>query len=518
MSFSCGSFDRIVIKMTSTLEVSDVLDAIARGLLDDLSLHYVGIWLTDAAGQCEQCSQASICIDRHRCLHLKVGIGAAGAENRREPCERISLNNPGIQQIIRKRGPFSKSAVGNGEFREIGSFCSRMGFSAYTIFPLFFRDEFFGILVPCGRHGMPAPEVEHLSLFASQSAIAIKNARLFSEVDALKKRLEEENTYLREELGLQHTFGHLLGESLKFRQVLQTAKQVALTDASVLILGETGTGKELLARAIHNLSPRKNAPLVMVNCPGLTPTLIESELFGHEKGAFTGAYNRKIGKFELADRGTLFLDEIGDLPVDVQAKLLRVLQESEFERVGGTRTLKVNTRIVAATNQDLAKAIQGGRFREDLYYRLNVFPVTLPSLRERKEDLPILAEHFIECFNRQFNKNIKGLTPEALERLRSYDWPGNVRELKNLIERAVILARGPLIGPRDMLNQATEPSMPPASSLRLEDIERSHLVRVLSESDWVVEGRKGAAAKLGLNPSTLRSRLKKLGIRKSVGC
>ena len=292
-------------------------------------------------------------------------------------------------------------------------------------------------------------------------------------------------------------------------------EQVAETDATVLILGETGTGKELFARAVHDLSPRKDRPLVKINCAALPPTLIESELFGHEKGSFTGALSRKIGRFELADEGTIFLDEIGDLPLELQAKLLRILQEGEFERLGNTSTIKVNVRVIAATNRDIEKEVADGNFREDLYYRLNVFPLTVPPLRKRKKDLPLLVQTFVSKFCKKLGKNIEMIPKDVMDRIEAYSWPGNVRELENIIERAVIVSSGNSLQINDSLVTKTTNSKN-TSQVTLQDAERDHILNILKDTDWVISGNKGAAKILDLNPNTLRSRMQKLGISRST--
>ena len=329
------------------------------------------------------------------------------------------------------------------------------------------------------------------------------------EVAALKDRLEAENLYLQEEI--RSHFEEIVGDSEVMRKVLYKVEQVAATDATVLILGETGTGKELIARALHRLSPRRERPLVKVNCAALPASLIESELFGHEKGAFTGALSRKSGRFELADSGTLFLDEIGDLPLELQAKLLRVLQEGEFERLGGAKTMKVDVRILAATNRDLERAIVEGTFRSDLYYRLTVFPVELPPLREREGDIPLLVRHFIGRKRGKFGSRVEKVTREAMERLAGYPWPGNVRELENVIERALILSSGATLHLEESFAAVKTPAESPES---LAELERLHIHKILEACDWKIKGRGNAAERLKIAPATLRGRMKKLGLRR----
>ena len=333
------------------------------------------------------------------------------------------------------------------------------------------------------------------------------------EVSQLKNKLEEENVYLREEIKLAHNFDEIVGRSDATRYVLFKIEQVAPTDTSVLITGETGTGKELVARAIHSSSLRKDRPLVRVNCAALTPTLVESELFGHEKGAFTGATARKIGRFELANEATIFLDEIGELPLELQSKLLRVIQEGEFERLGSSKTIKVDVRIIAATNRNLKIAVEQGGFREDLWYRLNVFPITVPPLRDRKEDIPVLIEHFVQRFSQKVGKKISSISPGSLRILQDYAWPGNVRELANVLERAVINTNGAVLRIVDHFEKPQVDALT-QSDKTLEEMEKEYIIRILDSTGWKIDGRRGAAKILGLNPSTLRTRMTKLGIQK----
>jgi formate hydrogenlyase transcriptional activator len=336
------------------------------------------------------------------------------------------------------------------------------------------------------------------------------------ELHELKNQLEAENIYLQEELRHDQAFGDIVGQSSAIKYVLFKVSQVAPTDSTVLVMGETGTGKELVARAIHDASKRKDRPLIRVNCAALSPTLIESELFGHERGAFTGAAARKPGRFELANTGTLLLDEIGELPLDLQGKLLRVLQEGEFERVGSGKTIKTDVRIIASTNRDLKQAVESGKFREDLWYRLNVFPITTPPLRDRRDDIPILTEHFARTFARKFSKELTAVSPETLTGLCTYSWPGNVRELANVIERAIITLRGPVLKIHEDF-PIREADMLAASVKTLEDMERDHIVKVLEDLNWRIDGPRGGARVLGINPSTLRTRMTKLGIQKPNG-
>jgi transcriptional regulator with GAF, ATPase, and Fis domain len=350
------------------------------------------------------------------------------------------------------------------------------------------------------------------------------------EIRRLKERLEAENVYLRTEVSGVHRYGELVGQSEGILKVLQQINQVAGTDMTVMVLGETGTGKELVARAVHGQSMRRERPLVKVNCSALPGELIESELFGHEKGAFTGATARQVGRFELADGGTIFLDEVGDLPLKLQAKLLRVLQEGEFERLGSGKTIKVDVRVIAATNRNLAEALQRGRFRPDLYYRLNVYPIGLPPLRERVEDVGLLAEAFLREASRRLGRLFDPISEEVLEALKSYEWPGNIRELQNVIERAAVISTGRQLqlpeewalleswkAPANASMPTTgvhHPEKRPLDEGSLDEVGRNYILQILEQTRWRIEGPKGAAAILGLNPSTLRSRMLKLGIRR----
>ena len=354
-------------------------------------------------------------------------------------------------------------------------------------------------------------DLEFLQQVAKQVAVAVDNALAYQQIEALKNQLAKEKLYLEEEIRTDHNFDEMIGESAALKRILKEVETVAPTDSTVLIQGETGTGKELIARAIHDLSERRDRTFVKMNCAAIPTGLLESELFGHERGAFTGAIAQKIGRFELAHQGTLFLDEVGDIPLELQSKLLRVLQEQEFERLGSTKTIKVNVRLIAATNQELVHMVGDKRFRSDLYYRLNVFPVTLPPLRERSDDIPLLVRYFAQKYARQMNKQIETIPAEVMSALSKYHWPGNIRELENLIERSVILSQGPdLHVPLGELKGSTTTA--PDESTTLEVAERKHILRILKETNWVIGGASGAAARLGMKRTTLQSKLRKLGI------
>jgi formate hydrogenlyase transcriptional activator len=387
------------------------------------------------------------------------------------------------------------------------------GIKTLICVPLITRNGTLGTLnVGFARaHRAAESDIAILGQIAKQIAVAVENATAFGQISKLKDKLAEEKLYLEDELRTDRNFSEMVGESAAFKGILKQVETVAPTGASVLILGETGTGKELIARAIHQLSERSERTFVKLNCAAIPTGLLESELFGHEKGAFTGAIQQKIGRLELADKGTLFLDEVGDIPLELQPKLLRAIQEREFERLGSTRTIKVDFRLVAATNRDLQQMVGDREFRADLFYRLNVFPIHVPPLRERPDDVPLLVRYFTQKFSRRMNRGIETIPAKAMARLTRYSWPGNIRELENLIERAVILSPGESLRIPDPNGGGSDTSRP-ASALTLEDAEREHIIRAVNETDGRIGGPGGAAARLGLKRSTLQSRMKKLGI------
>src|SRR6202162_650731 len=399
------------------------------------------------------------------------------------------------------------------------------GLQAVCCIPLIHHGHTFGTLNLASRRlDFFTPEdVELLQPVAAQVAIAVDNALAFKEIDALKNKLAEEKLYLEEEIRSEFNFEEIVGESPALKRALAQVELAAPAGTAVLLLGETGTGKELFARAIHNLSPRRDRTFVKINCAAIPSGLLESELFGHEKGAFTGAISQKIGRFELADRGTLFLDEVGDLPLELQPKLLRVLQEQEFERLGGNRTQHVDVRVVAATNTDLAQLVAEKKFRSDLYYRLNVFPIQLPALRERPEDVPALVTHFVKMFSRRMGKQVDSIPPETMAAFQWYSWPGNIRELQNLVERSVILSRDGVL-PNPLHKKQTELMIPGphrartfhSSMAALEDADRALILETLEQAGWIVGGPRGAAGKLGLKRTTLLAKMKRLGISRPI--
>jgi transcriptional regulator with GAF, ATPase, and Fis domain len=510
-----SSLDRVALEMTSMLELDAVLASITGGLVEDFGVALARVWLVEPGDPTMRLRASSGLSTRLDGTYARVPIGARK-----------------IGQIAATRQALSTNDVAHDERIADRAWAASNGLVSFAGWPLTFGDALEGVLATFSRRPLNDTELPRMALFAHQAAIAIKNARLFTAVTALEERLQAENAYLRREVaGDGDDAVAMLSPCKGLASVLAQIRQVAPTSATVLIHGETGTGKELIARALHELGPRRSKALVRVNCAALSPALIESELFGHEKGAFTGAQQQRTGRFELADGGTLLLDEVGELPLELQPKLLRVLQEQEFERVGGTKAVRVDVRIVSATNRDLAKAVEAGRFRADLFYRLAVFPIEVPPLRDRAGDCAVLADAFVRAQAHRLGKSLTGIAPAALDRLLAHDWPGNVRELANAIERAAIVASGSTIAEGDLpplarldvrgegkRAPAAEPAEPgePADT-RLETVEREHIARLLERTGWIIEGKKGAAALLGLAPSTLRSRMAHLGIRRSTG-
>jgi formate hydrogenlyase transcriptional activator len=403
------------------------------------------------------------------------------------------------------------------------------GVRSFAIVPLVARGRCLGTLAVASTRvdQYSESDVAFLQEVAAQVALAIENMTAYEQIAALTARLERENAYLQEEIDHEHDFAQMVGSSEALLAVLRRVDKVAPTDATVLVTGETGTGKELIARAIHSQSARRARPLVKVNCSAISAGLVESEFFGHVKGAFTGALERRLGRFQLADGGTIFLDEVGDLPPETQVKLLRVLQEHEFEPVGSNQTVRVDVRVIAATNRDLQAAVQAGRFRADLFYRLNVFPLEVPPLRERRADIAQLATFFLARYGKKFGKRVETVSRDTLDRLVAYDWPGNVRELQNVIERAVVLSPGTILElDGDLLRAAAARGAPPVTAAapplpdggladKLEALERAQITAALQRCGGVIEGARGAAGLLKIHPNTLRSRMDKLGIRRS---
>ncbi len=495
-------------RVVSNLDLRDLLRATAGSIRRLMQCDGVGFALPGANGRLQVYA-----------LDLPDGRGVV-----KEGYEPSAHGESGAERVLRTGEPLNRRAEDLVD--EIAAVDE--GTKALCHLPLPGRDGVLGVLTLGRREDQPfsQDEFEFLGQVAKQVGIAVENALAYGQIAELRDRLAEEKLYLEDEIRTELNFDEIVGRSDALRRVLTAIATVAPTDSTVLIYGETGTGKELIARAVHNLSARKSGAFVKLNCAAIPTGLLESEMFGHERGAFTGAISQRVGRFELASRGTIFLDEIGEIPLELQPKLLRVLQEREFERLGSSRTMRSDARLIAATNRDLDQLVAEGRFRSDLYYRLNVFPVRVPALRERPEDIPLLVRHFVQQFSRRLGKTIDAIPAETMSALTRYPWPGNIRELQNVVERAVILTSGPVLRVHtdDLRAQSAAPVSTPANGravaasrpdLRgaLEESERQQILTALEKSDWVVAGPEGAAARLGLKRSTLQSRMQKLGIR-----
>ncbi len=497
------------------------------------------IWLVEKGDLCATCKYRSVCPDQSRCFHLVAGRGGLTPTSGKSPQPYEDLD----ARLPLNFGPLGE-AVADRHLKVIRSpdqqpvsvagfeWARDAGILECGIRPIEFKGEVLGANVGFAREYVPDTFRPWSRIFADHMGAAIANARAFEQIKQLKAQLELENAYLQEEVVEARAFGELVGQSAALRHVVSQIDLVAPTEASVLILGETGTGKELVAHEIHRRSARKDRPLVRVNCASIPKELFESEFFGHARGSFTGAVRDRAGRFETAEGGTLFLDEIGEVPPDMQSKLLRVLQEKRYERVGEDRTRHANVRIIAATNRDLKKEAAAGRFREDLYYRLNVFPIQVIPLRERMDDVPLLAKHFVELSVRELKCAKPRLTRAGVTKLQNYDWPGNVRELRNVIERAVILARGGTLDFDLPIATSSTPPRPPTraaipeegaaesgflTEAELQRRERDNLIAVLEKAKWRIKGRNGAAELLGVKSTTLLARMKKWGLKRPAG-
>jgi len=515
-----------MVQMAQDLSLELVLDTVVAGIAACENVALTRIWLFGPGDLCATCHFAGECSDRRRCLHLVASAGTshvAGRDprNLHGAFRRFPLGRRKIGQVAASGEPLLASPLsGDEEWIADRDWFRAEGIRAFAAQPLSFRGEVLGVLALFDRKPLEDEELRWLRVFADHAAVSIANARAFEEIDRLRARLEDENRYLSEEVEVARGGAELVQESPAMRKVAQQVRIVAPTDATVLVTGESGTGKEVVARALHAHSARRDRPLVRVNCAAVPESLFESEFFGHVRGAFSGAVQDRVGRFELADGGTLFLDEIGEVPPAVQSKLLRVLQERELERVGDTRTRAVDVRVIAATNRDLRAEVDAGRFRQDLYYRLSVFPIELPPLRERRADVAPLVELFLRRASR--GGRVPKLAPGALERLERYGWPGNVRELQNAVERALILApRGPLrfddLAGAQPASSARRPDAPASRFLterELRELEKENLRTALVASGGKVFGPGGAAELLGMKPTTLASRLAALGIAK----
>ncbi|QDU72545.1 sigma-54-dependent Fis family transcriptional regulator [Mucisphaera calidilacus] len=488
------------------------------------------VWLIDRGDVCATCRLREECPDQSRCLHLVASAGRSEVD-RSDVWDRLDGRFMRFPLGVRKIGHVA--ATGDAvvvwdtsqEMKWVAdpAWAERESIRGLAAQPLVFRGEVIGVFAVFMRSVVEVDELIWYRMLADHVAAAIVNARAFAEIDRLKRRLEIENAYLREEVASEGAFGEMVGSSAALRNTTRQIEVVADTGASVLITGESGTGKELVAREIHRRSGRRDGPMIKVNCAAIPRDLYESEFFGHVEGAFSGAVRDRAGRFEAADGGTLFLDEVGEIPIELQSKLLRVLQEGTFERVGEARTRESDVRVVAATNRDLRAEVDAGRFREDLYYRLNVFPIEVAPLRQRREDIPELAHCFLEATCQRLNRPMLRLTKATVEELLRYGWPGNVRELQNVIERGVITSTGrslvvALPAADERATEAAEESEPERvlTAAEMRERERENIVRALEVSGGRVSGAGGAAALLGMRPSTLSSRMKALRLRRVI--
>jgi transcriptional regulator with GAF, ATPase, and Fis domain len=525
---------QLLLEIAQERSVEPLLKKIVERAVERTEFVFSQVWLIKKGDLCATCKYRPECPDQSRCLHLVAGRGRLLPEAGKGPQPFEDLN----ARIPLNYGPLGE-AVASGQLKVVRStdkqpvsvagfeWVREEGILECGIRPVEFKGEVLGATVGFAREHIPESFTPWGRIFADHVGSAIANARAFEEIQHLKAQLELQNSYLQEAVVEAKAFGNLVGHSAALKHIVSQIDLVAPTEASVLILGETGTGKELVAHEIHQRSARKDGPLVRVNCASIPRELFESEFFGHVRGAFTGALKDRAGRFETAEGGTIFLDEVGEIPLDIQNKLLRVLQEKRYERVGDDRTRRANVRVVAATNRNLKKEATAGKFREDLFYRLNVFPVQVPPLRERMDDIPLLAKHFVELSAKDLKCAKPRLTRAAIAKLQSYDWPGNIRELRNVIERAVILARG---GALDFDLPVTGPSVPVArpsaastssspqpkflTEAELQRRERDNLVQVLEAANWKISGADGAAELLGVKPTTLLSRMDKWGLKK----
>ncbi|MGE0882475.1 MAG: sigma 54-interacting transcriptional regulator [Blastocatellales bacterium] len=532
------SLQAVSLAIAQERAVETVLQKIVEGLVAQPGVALARLWLKGAGDVCARCPMRPECPDQTECLHLMASAGTP-TKIGIEDWSRLDgdfRRFPLAVRKIGKIGAFGKPLLLSNLSTESGwiarpKWAESEGIQSFAGQPLIFRGEILGVLAVFSRQPLEKQEFNWLRMFADHAAVALSNSRAFAEIERLREQLRLENDYLREEVKQERQFGDIIGQSPVLEKVLDQIKLVAPSEASVLILGESGTGKELIARAIHERSQRSIGPLVKVNCASIPRDLFESEFFGHVRGAFTGAIRDRVGRFQLADGGTLFLDEVGEIPLDLQSKLLRVLQEGTFERVGEEKTRRANIRLVAATNRDLRREIEAGSFRQDLFFRLSVFPIELPPLRERREDIPLLVLHFIQQANKQARCGNLQLTAEQMQRLKNYDWPGNVRELQNVIERAVILSRCgtqslnlDLILPDGEAEAAVQsfavartPTAAFVTQSEWEKLERENLMAALEAANWKIYGPGGAAELLGIKATTLASRLRSMGIMKIRG-
>ncbi|GAA4450195.1 sigma-54-dependent Fis family transcriptional regulator [Novipirellula rosea] len=523
----------LLLELAQRLQVDDALNLIVDRIAASPAVALARIWLIRPGAGCETCPLRQECPDQTRCLHLVASAGASVVD----PQRKFSRTDGAFRRFpigVRKVGRIAAT----GEPLEVGNLLGQPdwlvhpewaraeGIRGFGGQPLVYRGEVLGVLGVFSRTTINDEDLDWLRTIANHAAASIANASAWEEIESLRRRLEMENDYLQEEVRTRNAFGDMVGKSAALQKVAEQIELVAPTDSTVLITGESGTGKELVAREIHRRSSRSDRPLIKVNCAAIPRELYDSEFFGHTKGSFTGAVRDRVGRFELADAGTLFLDEIGEIPLDLQSKLLRVLQEGELERIGEEQTRRVNVRIIAATNRDLKNESDGGRFRSDLYYRLSVFPIELPPLSQRKEDIPLLAGHLLAQLARKLGRPVPRLTKANVHDLQRYDWPGNIREFQHVLERAMITSQaGRLrfqLDPVQAVNRKSTTAQPGIvaslddervmTAAELRQWEAANIRLALTQSNGKVSGVGGAAERLGMKPTTLASRIKSLGI------
>ena len=528
------SFKSLLLEIGKQRSLKDLLWLIVRRLADQPAVALARIWLIEPGDICPNCLMKSECPDQSHCLHLKASAGLPASDPQTEwarldgEFRRFPLGVRKVGQIASKGQPIVIKEIEEGsKWMARPDWVKQESIRGFHGQPIIYQDETLGVLALFSRTPVPDDAPTWLRMVADHVAVAIANARAFEEIEQLKTHLELENMFLKEEMLEAQAFGEIVGQGPAIASLVNQIELVAPTQATVLIHGESGTGKELVAREIHRRSQRKDRPLVRVNCASIPRELYESEFFGHVKGAFTGALKDRPGRFEAADRGTLFMDEVGEIPLEMQSKLLRVLQEGEYERVGEEKTRNVDVRVVAATNRNLSKEVEAGRFRKDLYYRLNVFPIEVAPLRHRKEDIPVLAATFLDLVRKKLNCTGRDLTQAEVMKLQSYDWPGNVRELQNVIERAVISSRCGTVkfqlpDPQHAATSDAKPQNTTSSRTGVEVVteeemrerEKANLLAALQHTGGKIYGSGGAAEILGVKPTTLLSRIKKMGITK----
>ena len=535
----------IALSVANEQSAKVVFSKIVKGLADDSNIVLARIWLIEPGDICDNCSKRKSCSNQSKCLHLVASDGSSiQSKDKRSVSidgnyRRFPLHTTKSNKLasLGKIGFIAGSGNAllfnnidrNTEWLRDPEWATKENVTSFAGQPLIFRKKVLGVLAVFSRTVLDESHLKLLRTFADNAAAAISNARAFEEIEQLHRQLELENEYLRDEVREEYSFDKIIGQSTTLQNVFQQIALVAPTDATVLINGESGTGKELIALSIHQRSKRNKHPLIKVNCASIPRELFESEFFGHVKGAFTGAIKDRIGRFQLADGGTLFLDEVGEIPIEMQSKLLRVLQEGEYERIGDEKTCRVNVRIIAATNRDLKKDVESKEFREDLYFRLNVFPLEIAPLRSRNEDIPLLAKHFLDQSCRRLGISQLQLKKKHVLQLQNYNWPGNIRELQNVIERGAILSMGKElqldlpVSSAPMHSQTThnldynnKQNEKIITYPGLKQLERDNIVAALNKSGWRVGGAGGAAEILETKPTTLASRMKALGVQKET--